>query len=183
MYQTTSKCFVLVSSILAANVSMLMEQWAFFGSCSIFSSRHAATLMDRHARSRRRRLGGPTATPPSAPPRRRGRIDPMGRMWPVGDDHATTGGSPRVAPWPPPPCTTGGPPPCRREPLAGLRAAAIRQPVVDGCPAFGRSEATISSLSGGLLVRVRYSGSPLCRPVRSPLLPLLRATGSSTRLQ
>lgn len=110
-----------MSSILAANVSMLMEQWAFFGSCSIFSSRHAATLMDRHARSRRRRLGGPTATPPSAPPRRRGRIDPMGRMWPVGDDHATTGGSPRVAPWPPPPCTTGGPPPCRREALAGLR--------------------------------------------------------------
>ena len=84
--------------------------------------RHAATRMDMHARSRRRRLGGPTSTPPSAPPRRRGRIDPMGRMWPVGDDHATTGGSPpqwRRGPHLPVP--PGPHLPCRRDALAGLR--------------------------------------------------------------
>lgn len=51
-------------------------------------------LTDRHARSRRRRPGGYVprrrpGRPSTSDRRRRGRIDPMGRMWPVGKDHAT----------------------------------------------------------------------------------------------
>ena len=42
---------------------------------------------------RRRRA---PASFPSSDPRRRGRIDPMGRVWSVRSDHATTGGSPPV---------------------------------------------------------------------------------------
>lgn len=142
-------------------------------------------MMDRHARSRRRRLDGPMATPPSAPPRRRGRIDPMGRMWPVGDDHATTGGSPRVAPWGVGPTSLYHRGPTSRagerlSPGCGLRLfgsqslmAAPRLVPSASAPSaigrgrsevcwtaaatsntWGRSEATISSLSGGLLVRL-----------------------------
>lgn len=61
------------------------------------------TLTDRHARSRRRATATRGSHGDGLPllPQRRGRIDPMGRMWPVGDDHATTGGSSRAAPWPP----------------------------------------------------------------------------------
>jgi hypothetical protein len=94
-------------------------------------------LTDRHARSRRRRPGGYVprrrpGRPSTSDRRRRGRIDPMGRMWPVGKDHATprhatTGGLISSPAWPPPPCTSRAPLPYWARGSRG--AAAIRQPV------------------------------------------------------
>lgn len=142
-------------------------------------------LTDRHARSRRRRPGGYVprrrpGRPSTSDRRRRGRIDPMGRMWPVGKDHAT----PRHDRWfdfPPPrgprlPVPPGPHYRTGREVLAALRLFGSQW--IDGSR-IGAFLASDSSLSGGLLLLGRVILWPLLRrPLGRVAVRLLPLVGS-----